>query len=182
MKSKIIILDRDGVINHDSVDYIKSPAEWFPIEGSLEAIAILNQAGFTVVIATNQSGIARGLYDLAAMEAIHLKMQQALFQVGGKIDKIFYCPHGPLDGCDCRKPKPGLLTQIAQFYQISLEQVPFVGDSMRDIQAARAGGAKPVLVLSGNGLETKQRYAEELVPIPCFQDLLAFAKYFCQHS
>lgn len=172
---KLIILDRDGVINHDSAGYIKSPEEWQPIEGSLEAIALLNAKGYLVVVATNQSGIARGFYDEQSLEKIHAKMQYAANALGGHIDKIFYCPHGPNDNCDCRKPKPGLLHQIADHYRISISNVPFVGDSLRDIEAANAAGAKPVLVLTGNGQKTLQQHANSLLKIPCFKNLQDFA-------
>lgn len=174
---KIVILDRDGVINFDSEDYIKSPEEWHPIPGSLEAIALLNQQGFLVTVATNQSGLARGYYDETMLQKIHQKMHEAVLSVGGKIDSIFYCSHGPLDNCLCRKPKPGLLHQIASAYQIAtLEGVPFVGDSMRDIEAAFAANAKPVLVRSGNGEKTYQKNSQKLDGIICFDDLWSFAK------
>ena len=148
---KLIILDRDGVINYDSDDYIKSPAEWIPIPGSLEAVAGLNHAGYTVVVATNQSGIGRGFFDLDTLQQIHEKMQQELARVGGKIDAIFFCPHMPEDHCDCRKPKPGLLLEIAKKFHYNLKNVPAVGDSLRDIEAAQAVGARPVLVRTGKG-------------------------------
>ena len=148
---RLIILDRDGVINHDSDTYIKSPEEWRPIPGSLEAIANLTRAGFTVTVATNQAGVARGLFDLATLDAIHRKMQTAVAQAGGKLAGIFYCPHGPDDGCDCRKPKPGLLKQIAQRFGVSLRGVPAIGDSLRDIEAAESVGARPLLVRTGKG-------------------------------
>jgi D-glycero-D-manno-heptose 1,7-bisphosphate phosphatase len=173
---KLIILDRDGVINEDSPLFIKSPEEWHPIKGSLEAIALLNQFGFTVVVATNQSGIARKMYDENILSAIHEKMHQALKSVGGNIDHIFYCPHGPDDNCLCRKPKPGLLHQIANHYQISLKNVRAVGDSARDLEAAKNAGATPVLVLTGNGRKTQQTYANSLQDIAYYDDLYAFAR------
>lgn len=147
----LVILDRDGVINYDSDAYIKSPEEWIPIPGSLEAIANLTHAGFTVTVASNQAGVARGLFDLDALAAIHRKMQAAVEQGGGELAGIFYCPHGPDDGCDCRKPKPGLLKQIAQRFGVSLRGVPAVGDSLRDIEAAESVGARPLLVRTGKG-------------------------------
>ena len=159
---KLVILDRDGVINQDSPLFIKSPHEWLPIKGSLEAIALLNQLGYTVVVATNQSGIARKLFDENTLHAIHEKMHQAVKACGGCIDAIFYCPHGPNDSCDCRKPKPGLLQQIAKHYKLNLEQVVCVGDSYRDLEAALAAGATPVLVLTGNGRKTLQSHASHL--------------------
>ncbi|MEO5573987.1 MAG: D-glycero-beta-D-manno-heptose 1,7-bisphosphate 7-phosphatase [Gammaproteobacteria bacterium] len=149
----LIILDRDGVINYDSDAFIKSPAEWHPIPGSLEAIARLNQAGSKVVVASNQSGIARGLFDLNMLNQIHKKMQDELAQVGGVIETILFCPHAPEDSCDCRKPRPGLLLKIAQQFNRHLTDVPAVGDSLRDIQAALAVGARPILVRTGKGLQ-----------------------------
>ncbi len=153
---KLVILDRDGVINFDSASYIKSPAEWKPIPGSLEAIALLNQAGYRVLVATNQSGIGRGLFDMATLNAIHDKMHRALGLAGGHIDGIFYCPHAQDAGCHCRKPQPGLLEEIGHRFGVSLEGVPFIGDSLRDIEAALAIGAQPVLVLTGKGKKTRK--------------------------
>jgi D-glycero-D-manno-heptose 1,7-bisphosphate phosphatase len=146
---KLIILDRDGVINYDSAVYIKSPEEWIPIPGSLQAIAKLNEAGWTVTVATNQSGIARGLYTHEILAAIHAKMQAMVAIEGGKIDTIFYCPHHPDEHCHCRKPAPGLLEQIASHYNIELTGVPFVGDKWTDVQTALAMNCKPLLVETG---------------------------------
>ena len=151
---KLIILDRDGVINEDSDDYIKSPDEWVPIPGSLDAIARLNHAGYMVAIASNQSGIARGYFSLETLAAMNVKMKDMLSPLGGRIDAMFYCPHGPKDGCDCRKPRPGLLTEIGNRFQVSLGDVYFVGDNINDIKAARAAGAKPVIVRTGKGEQT----------------------------
>ena len=151
---KLVILDRDGVINHDSASYIKSPEEWKPIAGSLEAIALLNQAGYRVLVATNQSGIGRGLFDMATLNAIHDKMHRALSLVGGRVDGIFYCPHANDAGCACRKPRPGLLDEISKRFGVSLDGVPFIGDSLRDLQAGAAVSAQPVLVLTGKGKKT----------------------------
>jgi D-glycero-D-manno-heptose 1,7-bisphosphate phosphatase len=151
---KLIILDRDGVINHDSDQFIKSPDEWRPIPGSLEAIARLNHAGFRVVVATNQSGLGRGLFDMATMVAINEKLHKALAHIGGRIDAVFYCPHAADSDCECRKPKPGLLMEIGQRFGVDLTGVPCVGDSLRDLQAAQAVGAQPILVLSGKGEKT----------------------------
>ena len=153
-QAKLIVLDRDGVINYDSDRFIKSPDEWRPIPGSLEAIARLNHAGFRVVVATNQSGLGRGLFDTAAMIAVHDKLYKALAQVGGRLDAIFFCPHPADAECDCRKPKPGLLTEIGQRFGVELTGVPCIGDSLRDLQAAEAVGAQPILVLSGKGEKT----------------------------
>ena len=150
----LIILDRDGVINHDSDEFIKSPAEWEPIEGSLEAIARLNYAGYRVVVITNQSGIARGLLDVETLNRIHSKMRRMLAQVGGRIEAILFCPHAPEDKCQCRKPMDGSFTELAQRLRIKLENVPAVGDSIRDIQAAQSVGARPILVRTGKGEKT----------------------------
>ena len=153
-QGKLIILDRDGVINHDSDQFIKSPDEWRPIPGSLEAIARLNHAGFRVVVATNQSGLGRGLFDMETMVAINEKLHKSLAHVGGRIDAVFYCPHAADSDCECRKPKPGLLMEIGQRFGVDLTGVPCVGDSLRDLQAAQAVGAQPILVLSGKGEKT----------------------------
>jgi D-glycero-D-manno-heptose 1,7-bisphosphate phosphatase len=152
---KLIILDRDGVINYDSDQFIKSPQEWRPIEGSLEAIALLNQFGWRVVVATNQSGVGRGLFDMDTLAAIHDKMHRSLAQAGGRIDAIFFCPHAADSKCVCRKPKPGMLLEIASRFNVDLADVPVVGDSLRDLQAADAAGAQPVLVRTGKGEKTE---------------------------
>jgi len=151
---KLVILDRDGVINLDSDQYIKSPEEWKPIAGSLEAIARFTQAGFRVVVATNQSGLGRGLFDMATLNAMHDKMHKAVNQLGGRIDAVFFCPHAHDAGCACRKPKPGMLLEIAARFNLALAGVPVIGDSLRDLQAASAAGARPVLVLTGKGEQT----------------------------
>ena len=152
---KLIILDRDGVINQDSDQFIKNTTEWKPIPGSLEAIAKLNHAGYRVVVASNQSGIGRGLLDMGALNAINDKMYRVLAQVGGRIDALFYCPHAAEANCDCRKPKPGMFIDIAQRFNADLAGVPSVGDSLRDLQAAATAGAQPILVLTGKGARTK---------------------------
>jgi D-glycero-D-manno-heptose 1,7-bisphosphate phosphatase len=173
---KLVILDRDGVINQDSAAYIKTPDEWKPIPGSLEAVARLNQAGYHVVIATNQSGVGRGLFEMATLNAIHDKMHRALAQVGGRIDAVFFCPHAQDAGCDCRKPKPGLYEEIASRLNVNLRNVPAVGDSLRDLQAATAVGAAPLLVLTGKGAKTR---AEGELPegTLVFGDLAEAAKF-----
>ena len=153
---KLVILDRDGVINHDSDLYIKSPDEWQPIAGSLEAIARLTQAGYHVVVATNQSGLGQGLFDMTALNAMHEKMHKAVNQLGGRIDAVFFCPHVKDAGCACRKPQPGMLLEIAERFKVALADVPAIGDSLRDLQAARAAGARPILVLTGKGEQTLQ--------------------------
>jgi D-glycero-D-manno-heptose 1,7-bisphosphate phosphatase len=175
---KLVILDRDGTINHDSDQHIKSPAEWKPIKGSLEAIARLTQDGWHVVVATNQSGIGRGLFDMATLNAIHDTMHRALHQAGGRIDAIFFCPHVGDADCDCRKPKPGMLLEIARRMNMELDGVPMVGDSLRDLQAAAAAGARPVLVLTGKGRKTRDAggLPAGTVIVP---DLAAFA---AQHA
>ncbi len=170
---KLVVLDRDGTINHDSDQHIKSPAEWKPIKGSLEAIARLTQAGWRVVVATNQSGIARGLFDMATLNAIHDGMHRAVHQAGGRIDAVFFCPHAGDSNCACRKPKPGMLLEIGKRMNVALQGVPMVGDSLRDLQAAAAAGARPVLVLTGKGKKT--RAAGGLPPgTETFPDLAAF--------
>jgi D-glycero-D-manno-heptose 1,7-bisphosphate phosphatase len=152
---KLVILDRDGTINQDSDQYIKSPAEWKPIPGSLEAIARLTQGGWRCVVATNQSGIARGLFDMQTLNAIHAEMHRQVNQAGGRIDGIFFCPHEADSNCECRKPRPGLLREIGSRMDASLKGVPMIGDALRDLQAAAAVGAKPYLVLTGKGRKTR---------------------------
>lgn len=174
---KLIILDRDGVINYESRDFIKSPEEWLPLPGSLEAIAKLTQAGYTIVIATNQSGIARKYFDLATLEAIHQKLITNVEKVGGKIRKIYFCPHLAADACECRKPKPGMFKQIAQDLNINLEQVGtiFIGDSLRDVELGLATGCKFFLVTSqgSDGLHTLQELsAEQKQKITVVENLL----------
>ena len=173
---KLVILDRDGTINHDSEDHIKSPSEWRPIEGSLEAIARLTQAGFRIVVATNQSGIARGLLDSATLIAIHDTLQRAAVQAGGRIDAFFFCPHAADSGCKCRKPQPGMLLEVARRFNISLENTYMVGDALRDVQAAASAGARPVLVLTGRGRMTR---AAGGLPAgtAVFDSLAAFAEH-----
>jgi D-glycero-D-manno-heptose 1,7-bisphosphate phosphatase len=153
---KLVVLDRDGTINHDSDHYIKSPAEWKPIRGSLEAIALLTQNGYKVVVATNQSGIARGLFDMTTLNAIHDTMHKAVAQAGGRVDAVFFCPHAADANCECRKPNPGMLQEIGRRMNVTLAGVPMVGDGLRDLQAAAAVGAQPVLVLTGKGRRTQK--------------------------
>lgn len=153
---KLVILDRDGVINHDSESFIKTPDEWRPIPGSLEAIARLNHAGYHVILATNQSGVGRGLFEVSTLNAIHDKMHRALAQIGGRIDAIFFCPHAQDSNCRCRKPKPGLLEEIARRFNVDLKDVPNIGDSLRDLQAAATVGASPMLVRTGKGAVTER--------------------------
>jgi D-glycero-D-manno-heptose 1,7-bisphosphate phosphatase len=172
---KLVILDRDGTINEDSDQYIKSPEEFHPIAGSLEAIARLTQAGYRVAVATNQSGIARGLFDTATLVAMHAKLQRLAAQAGGRIDAFFFCPHAADSACECRKPKPGMLVEVARRFNVSLKDVYMVGDARRDVEAALAAGAKPVLVLTGKGAKTQ---AEGKLPpgTEVFENLAAFAE------
>lgn len=153
---KLAILDRDGVVNYDSAAFIKSPEEWRPIPGSLEAITRLNRAGYHVVIATNQSGVGRGLFEMATLNAIHDKMHRALGEVGGRLDAIFFCPHAQEANCNCRKPRAGLLDEIARRMNVTLDGVPVIGDALRDLEAAVAVRARPILVLTGKGRKTQR--------------------------
>lgn len=180
MSQRYVILDRDGTINVDSDDFIKSPAEWLPLPGSLEAIALLNRHGYKVVVISNQSGIARGLFDLATLEAIHAKMRQMVFDTGGSIAAIYFCPHGPDDACDCRKPKDGLFRRFAGDTQTDLSEVFAIGDSLRDIQAAESAGAKPMLVRTGKGQRTDLDHPQLNVPI--FDNLYDAATYIVSQS
>ena len=171
---KLIILDRDGVINHDSDEYIKSEDEWQAIPGSLDAIARLNRAGYRVVIASNQSGLARGKLDVLTLFKIHRKMHNHLEQYGGKIEAVFYCPHGPDDDCSCRKPQPGLLHEISRRIRVPLYRTTFVGDSVTDIQAAQSVKANPALVLTGKGKLTRDSGKVDK-SVPVYENLAAFA-------
>jgi D-glycero-D-manno-heptose 1,7-bisphosphate phosphatase len=153
---KLAILDRDGVINYDSDQYIKSPAEWRPIPGSIEAIARLNQHGYRIAVATNQSGIGRGLFDMATLNAINDKMMELVFRQGGRIDALFFCPHTAVEACNCRKPRTGMLEEIAARFHTDLKGIPFVGDSLKDLQAADSVDAQPILVLTGKGPQTRE--------------------------
>lgn len=157
---KVAILDRDGVINADSDAFVKSPDEWLPLPGALEAIARLDEAGWLVFVATNQSGLARGLFDADTLAAIHKKLRDALEEIGAGIEGIFICPHGPDDGCACRKPAPGLYQAIAEVIGQPLDGVPIIGDSYRDLVAARAVGGRPILVRTGKGERTLAEHPE----------------------
>ena len=170
---KLLILDRDGVINYDSDAYIKSVEEWIPLPGAIEAIAQLSKAGWTVAIATNQSGIARGYYDIATLEAMHARLRALVAEQGGEVGLVVYCPHGPDEGCDCRKPKPGMLKIIAEHYKVPLAGIWFVGDSLGDLEAAKAVDSQPVLVKTGKGEKTQAKN----VPVGTliFDDLAAVA-------
>jgi D-glycero-D-manno-heptose 1,7-bisphosphate phosphatase len=167
----LIVLDRDGVINQDSDDYIKSAEEWVPIPGSLEAIARLYHAGYRIVIATNQSGLARGLFTIDDLNAMHRKLRRELSVLGAQVEAIFFCPHSPQAKCRCRKPMPGLFEDISRRLQVDLSGVPVVGDSLKDLQAASTVGAEPVLVLTGKGERTAKSLPSELRGVPVFPDL-----------
>jgi D-glycero-D-manno-heptose 1,7-bisphosphate phosphatase len=168
----LVILDRDGVINEDRADFVRSPGQWVPVPGSLEAIARLCAAGVRVAVATNQSGIGRGLYDEAALAAIHRRMRSEIIKYGGDLDAIVYCPHHPDDDCDCRKPRAGLLQQLAASYDRSLTGVPCIGDAQRDLEAAAAVGARPILVLTGKGRATLEALGD---PAPEYYSNLSTA-------
>ncbi len=171
----LIVLDRDGVINQDSVGFIKSVDEWLPLDGSIEAIAALSCAGFTVAVASNQSGLGRGFFDDNALLAMHRKLRKLVTTAGGEVGQIVVCPHLPGDGCACRKPAPGLLIRLGDYYNAPLREVPVIGDSLRDLQAAMAAGARPILVRSGNGIATQEHLPAEFHGIDVFDNLAAAA-------
>ena len=183
---KLIILDRDGTINEDRDDFVKSVDEWVPLPGALEAIARLNHAGWHTVIATNQSGLGRGTFDMTTLNAMHLKMNQLLAKQGGRIDAVFFCPHGPEETCACRKPLPGLFVQIGERFGASLHDVPVVGDTLRDLQAGVAVGCKPHLVRTGKAGRLDALQLEALcAQVPGTQvhaDLAAFAEYIIREE
>lgn len=177
--NKLVILDRDGVINFDSKDYIKSTDEWQPIPGSLEAIATLNSKGFKVAVATNQSGLGRGYFDKNTLNLIHKKMLNAIHEKNGNICKVEYCPHHPDDNCSCRKPKPGMILTILSDLNITdTSQVIFIGDSLRDVQAACLANCKPILVRTGNGQKTEMKIKDDksLANVLVYNDLFSFAQ------
>ena len=173
----LLILDRDGVINQDSAEFVKTVDEWIPLPGSIDAIARLSQAGFRIAVASNQSGLARGLFNKNTLESMHTKLRGLVSDAGGKVDLIVICPHGPDDGCDCRKPLPGLYRQVAEYFDTTLNGVPVVGDSLRDLEAAIAVGASPVLVRTGNGIKTETALSGDLLDIPVFDDLASAATH-----
>ena len=178
---KLVILDRDGTINHEREDYIKSPEEWVPLPGALEAIARLNHAGWHVVVATNQSGIGRGLFDMAALNAMHAKMHQILARHGARVDAVFFCPHTPEDQCSCRKPQPGLFNMIGERFGVSLDGVPMVGDLPRDVLAAQSVGCEPHLVRTGQAASMTeaelQALRQQVSGLTIHPNLSAFADY-----
>lgn len=171
----LVVLDRDGVLNRDSRNFVKSADEWIPLPGAPGAVARLSKAGFTVAVATNQSGLARGLFDRRALAAMHRKLRRLVGREGGRVDRIVVCPHGPDDGCRCRKPQPGLLERLARHYRVTLDGVPVIGDSLRDLQAAAAVGARPILVRTGNGRRTESALPAKLGKVEVFDDLGAAA-------
>ena len=178
---KLAILDRDGVINFDSDHYIKSPAEWRPIPGSIEAIARLHQAGYRIAVATNQSGIGRGLFDMATLNAINDKMMELVFRQGGRIDALFFCPHTAAEECGCRKPRTGMYEEIAARFHTDLKGMPAVGDSLKDLQAAEAVGAQPILVLTGKGARTREEGGLPRKTL-VFEDLAEASRYLVAHA
>jgi D-glycero-D-manno-heptose 1,7-bisphosphate phosphatase len=181
---KLIILDRDGTINRDSDDFVKTPEEWLPLPGALEAIARLNQGGWRVVIASNQSGLGRGLFDVAALNAIHAKMHKLLAAAGGRVDAVFYCPHSPEESCNCRKPLPGLFEQIGARFGVQLLGVPTAGDSLRDLQAGAAAGCEPHLVLTGKSAHYCNGGQPDGLPAGTLlhADLAAFADFILERG
>lgn len=183
---KLVILDRDGTINVDRDDYVKSADEWIPLPGALEAIARLNHGGWHVAIATNQSGLGRGLFDMAALNAMHLKMNALLAKVGGRVDAIFFCPHGPSEDCECRKPRPGLFMQIGKRFGQKLDGVPCVGDSLRDLEAGAQAGCEPHLVLTGKSRQLDDEGIAEVVrKVPgtrVHADLVAFVEHLAERE
>ena len=172
----LVILDRDGVINRDSRTFVKNVDEFVPLPGSIEAIAALSRAGVTVAVASNQSGLARGLFGRRELRGMHRKLRRLVAAAGGRVDRIVVCPHGPDDGCACRKPRPGLLLRLARHYGTTLAGVPVVGDSLRDLEAAAAAGATPILVRTGNGGRTEANLPPELRGIAVYDDLAAAAR------
>ena len=183
---KLVILGRDGILNTFREDHVKSPEEWQPIPGALEAVARLNQAGWHTVLATNQSGIGRGMIDMASVNAVHAHMIKRLMAVGGRLDAVFFCPHAPDDHCTCRKPLPGLMQQIGERYGIDLRQVPMVADTVRDLEAAHAAGCEPHLVCSGRAAALDagqlQLICEQVPRVVLHADLPAFAEYLIRRS
>ena len=171
----LVILDRDGVINQDSSAFVKTPAEWVPLPGSIRAVAALSRAGFIVAVASNQSGLARGLFDRKALRGMHSKLRRLVGAEGGRVARIEVCPHGPNEGCSCRKPEPGLLYRLGRHFGVALDGVPVIGDSLRDLEAASAAGARPILVRTGNGRNTEGALTTALANTEVFDDLSAAA-------
>jgi D-glycero-D-manno-heptose 1,7-bisphosphate phosphatase len=184
--TKLIILGRDGILNKYREDHVKAPTEWVPIPGALDAVARLNHAGWHVVVATNQAGIGRGMIDMASVNAIHAHMNQMLLAQGGRLDAVFFCPHTPEDGCNCRKPLPGMMRDIGQRYGVDLHTVPMVADTLRDLQAAEAAGCEPHLVKSGRALnlppEQVQQMLDKVPGARVHADLSAFAAHLLRRD
>lgn len=174
-KHRLVILDRDGVINRDSKEFVKNADEWIPIPGSIEAIAALSRAGFKVAVASNQSGLARGLFDEVALQSMHDKLTGLVAAAGGQVDRIAICPHGPDEDCACRKPRPGLILDLLQHFNVDAAETPFIGDSLRDLQAAAAAGVRPILVRTGNGDKAAAGLSGDLAAVAIFDDLQAAA-------
>ncbi|MEN9629305.1 MAG: D,D-heptose 1,7-bisphosphate phosphatase GmhB [Pseudomonadota bacterium] len=183
---KLVIYGRDGILNQYREDHVKSPKEWVPIPGALESVARLNHAGWHAVVATNQAGIGRGMIDMATINAVHAHMNRKLMEQGGRIDAVFFCPHTPDEGCDCRKPLPGMMLDIAHRYGIDLDSVPMVCDTLRDLQAAQSAGCEPHLVLSGRaqGLDgaTLERCIEQVPRTVVHDSLPAFAEHLMRRG
>lgn len=180
---KLIILDRDGVINRDRDDFVKSVDEWIPIEGSMDAVAFLTQAGCTVAVATNQSGIGRKYFTVQDLTEMHAKMHRLVRQAGGEINGIWFCPHTNADNCNCRKPKPGMIEDILERFNAQASETWLVGDSLRDLQAIDAVGGKPALVLTGKGKKTLSQHGHELPEhTQVFDTLLDFSQYIMQEN
>jgi D-glycero-D-manno-heptose 1,7-bisphosphate phosphatase len=172
--ARLVMIDRDGVINEDSDEFIKSVAEWRPIRGSLEAIAALHRGGFSVAVVTNQSGVGRGLYTEATLAKIHAHMRERVRAAGGELAGVYYCPHLPEAGCDCRKPRPGMFRALEQELRVSVVGAPYIGDRLSDVDAAEAVGARPILVRTGTGAATEAALGARAVPV--FDDLAAAAR------
>ena len=186
MAVKLIILGRDGILNEYRDDHVKSPEEWQPVRGALEAVAQLNQAGWHVVVATNQSGIGRGMIDMASVNAVHAHMIRCAQRVGGRIDAVFFCPHAPEEHCDCRKPLPGMMLDIGRRYGVDLREVPMVSDTLRDLQAARAAGCPPHLVMSGRAAHLQEDQLQAMLTeapgTRVHRDLAAFAGHLLREE
>jgi len=180
-RERFVLLDRDGVINEDADDYIRCAAQWVPIPGSMEAIAALTHAGFRIAVVSNQSGLARGLFDLGALNAMHRKLHELVSLRGGRLEMILFCPHGPGENCACRKPRPGLLRSVSDRTGLDLRGLPFIGDSISDVRAAREVGMKPMLVKSGKGRRTLGLGTAELQGVSVFEDLRAATDELINH-
>jgi D-glycero-D-manno-heptose 1,7-bisphosphate phosphatase len=178
--ARLVIVDRDGVINEDSDDYIKSVGEWRPIAGSLEAIGALTRGGYQVAVVTNQSGLGRGLFDEATLAAIHRHMLAAVHAAGGELAGIYYCPHAPDADCDCRKPRPGLFRNLERELGLSVRGAPYIGDKLSDVEAAEAAGARPILVRTGRGVAAEAAAAARGVAV--FDSLSAAAQHLLAES